>query len=67
MLWQRPARHTLARPGVGTRAGSWVSLPAMESPASPRRRRISARTKLAFSSGSLEQAMVGAAGVATMI
>ena len=39
----------------------------MESPASPRRRRISARTKLAFSSGSLEQAMVGAAGVATMI
>ncbi len=39
----------------------------MESPASARRRRISARTKLAFSSGSLEQAMVGAAGVATMI
>ncbi|MDE0350462.1 MAG: MFS transporter, partial [Gammaproteobacteria bacterium] len=39
----------------------------MESPANPRRRRISARTKLAFSSGSLEQAMVGAAGVATMI
>ena len=39
----------------------------MERAANPRRRRISARTKLAFSSGSLEQAMVGAAGVATMI
>ena len=32
-----------------------------------RRRRISARTKLAFASGSLEEGMVGAAGVATMI
>ena len=32
-----------------------------------RHRRLSRRTKLAFSAGSLEEAMVGAAGVATML
>ncbi|MEM7016352.1 MAG: MFS transporter [Pseudomonadota bacterium] len=36
-------------------------------PTEERKRRISVRTKLAFSSGSLEEAMIGAAGIATMI
>ncbi len=68
MLLHRPQQHIR---GAGSLAwpllGLGVACPAMERPANPRRRRISARTKLAFSSGSLEQAMVGAAGVATMI
>ena len=32
-----------------------------------RNRKLSVRAKIAFSSGSLEEAMVGAAGVATMV
>ena len=37
------------------------------SPASDRRGKVTLRTKLAFSSGALEEAMLGAAGIATMI
>jgi glycoside/pentoside/hexuronide:cation symporter, GPH family len=36
-------------------------------PSSARRRRLGARTKLAYASGSIEESMVTAAGVATMI
>ena len=37
------------------------------SEASSEKGQVSVKTKLAFSSGSLEEAMIGAAGVATMI
>lgn len=37
------------------------------SSAAPRRGNVSLGTKLAFSSGSLEEAMISAAGVATMV